>query len=335
MSPNDPIENLVKKLRYRTSPEARDRVLRKAYGALDEMEPATPAPGRPHIWRMNMKTQTRKLALVAAAILIVLGGVTLWPSGSPETGPWWSGSPAAWGQGISASLDNVQALVYREGYVFVGDYGSTHVSGSWSRWYKAAAGQRKDQFYNDSLVSTMWEMPAGDDSVLRYDVSFEYQCYTVETYESGSTASDPVDVLRFYVSLLDKADRVLDTKTFEGKECVGFEISAAKYGNNPAGWIDRIWFDTETKLPVRIEQHGRPVTDRPDRTFTFVQDEFEYYVDVPAEKFEPQIPEGFVNTHPDNIRPARELLRPAHPIRFSPRRLLLQAIGPPSPGCAT
>jgi len=307
MSPNDPMEDFVKKLGYRLSPDVRDRVLGKAYGALDEMETATPAPSRPRIWRKTMHTQTGRFALAAAAILIVLGGITFRPPGSIEGGPWWSAPPAAWGQGISASLDQVQALIYREGYVFVGDYGSTHVSGNWSRWYKAAGGQRKDKYYDENLVSTMWEVPETDGSVLRYDVSFEYQCYTVQTYESGSSGSDPVDMLRFYVRLLDKADRVLGAKTFEGKECIGFEISAAKYGNNPDSWIDRIWFDTETKLPVRIERHGRPVTGHPEQTFTFVQDEFEYYVDVPVESFEPQIPEGFANTHPDNIRAARDL----------------------------
>ena len=296
MNSTDPAEDLVRQLRYEVRPEAQNRILAKACGAMDAMK-----------WRITMSTKTGKFALAAAAILIVLGGITLWPSGDPKTGQWWLGPPAAWGQLITESLDKVQALVYREGYVFVGDYGSTHISGNWSRWYKTAKRRRQDKFYGDNLVSTMWEVPEGVGSVLRYDVSFEHQCYTVETYPSGATVSDPVDMLRFYVALLDKADRVLGAKTFEGKDCVGFEISAAKYGNNPTSWTDRIWFDTETKLPVRIERHGRPVTDHPEQTFTFVQDEFAYYVEVPVERFEPRIPEGFVNTHPDNIRAAREL----------------------------
>ncbi len=106
-----------------------------------------------------MHTKTGKLALAAAAILIVLGGITLWPSANPETGQWWLGPPAAWGQLIAESLGKVQALVYREGYVFVGDYGSTHISGNWSRWYKTPEKQRRDKFYDDTLVSTMWEGP--------------------------------------------------------------------------------------------------------------------------------------------------------------------------------
>lgn len=254
-----------------------------------------------------MYTKTGRYALAAAVILIVLGGITLWPSGDGETGQWWLGPPAAWGQFITESLDTIQALVYREGYVFVGDYGSTHVSGNWSRWYNTPERRRRDKYYDDVLVSTMWEEPQEPGFVRRYDVSFEYECYTVETYESSPSPTDPVEMLRFYVKLLDRADRSLGAKTVEGRKCTGFEVSASKYGDNPAGWVDRVWFDTETRLPVRIEYHGRPVTDHPEKTFTFVRDEFEYYVDVPAERFEPQIPEGFANAHPDTVRTAREL----------------------------
>ena len=307
MSATDPMENLVRKLRYEARPEVQDRILEKASGAMAKTHISAPASDRSRLWRTTMKTKTSRLALAAAAILIVLAGITLWPARHPQTGQWWLGPPAAWGQHITASLDKIQALVYREGYVFVGDYGTTHVSGNWSRWYKTPHRQRRDTFYKDALVSTMWEVPEDVGSVCRYDVSFEYECYTVRTYESGWPSSDPVEMLRFYVGLLHQADRVLGTGIFEDKECVGFEISASKYGDNPKEWIDRIWFDTATGLPVRIEQHGRPITDHPEQTFTFVQNEFEYYVDVPAEDFEPQIPEGFANTHPDNIRAEREL----------------------------
>lgn len=253
-----------------------------------------------------MNTRTTRFALAAAVILIVLGGFTFWPAGHAGKDQWWRGSPAVWGREITASLNQVKALIYREGYVFVANYGSTHTSGNWSRWYKAADRRRRDTYYKDTLVSTMWEVPEGAGAVRRYDISHEERCYTVKTYESGAQGSDPVEILRFYVRLLDKADRILDPETFEGKECVGFEISASTYGSNPKEWIDRIWLGKENGLPVRIEQHGRPVTDHPEMTSTLVQDHFQYCVEMPAEEFEPQIPEGFVNAHPDTIRKARE-----------------------------
>ena len=59
---------------------------------------------------------------------------------------------------------------------------------------------------------------------------------------------------------MDNADKLLGEKIIEERDCVGFEISASKYGSNPDEWVDRIWFDIETKLPVLIEQErGYPL----------------------------------------------------------------------------
>jgi len=306
MKTNDPLENMLRKLRYQAADERRQETLAKIFHEMDESREQSPAPHRRPIWRLTINTHSGRFALAAAVILIVLGGITFWPFGVGKDGRWWLAPPAAWGREIAESLRKVNVLIYREGYVFVADYGSTHISGNWSRWYKAADRQRHDTYYNDTLVSTKWEVPDDSGFLFTCDVSYELQCYTTHTSTSPQPVSDPVGMLRFYVNLLDKADRVLNAETFEGKECIGFEVSAAKYGDNPKEWTDRIWFDKETRLPVRIEYHGRPLTDHPEETLTHVQDQFQYASEVPVDTFQPRIPEGFVNAHPDTIRKARE-----------------------------
>lgn len=42
------------------------------------------------------------------------------------------------------------------------------------------------------------------------------------------------------VSRISRADRLLGTQTIDGHECVGFEIRASQYGDNPDTWLDRI-----------------------------------------------------------------------------------------------
>jgi hypothetical protein len=281
---------------------AKQAVLQKVRS--DDMEqPTGGIAGLEYAWRTIMSSRAIKLAAAAVIVVAILGVLTLGPGG-PGNGKWWL-VPSAAAKEITDSLDKIEALVYRQQFVFVRPYGSTHVSGNWQKCYQARDMSRKDTYYDDELVGIQYNLPDGNDTT-RYDVSFEYQCYTVEQYEGGARGRDPVELLRFYVGLLDKADRVLGTEIFEGRKCVGFEISAGKYGDNPKEWTDRIWFDVETKLPVRIEKHGRPVTDHPEQTFTFIQDQFEYYVQLPVDMFAPQIPEGFANTHPDNIRAQRE-----------------------------
>ena len=234
MSSNDPMESMLRRLRYQAAAERRERTLQNISHAMDEFQEQAPALRRVQIGRMTMKTRMVRFALAAAVILVVLGGLSLWPSGGGGR-EWWLAPPAAWGREITETLKSISALTYREGYVFVGDYGSTHISGNWTRYYKATDRQRSDRFYKDTLVDTTWEVPDQSGSTFRCSVSYEFQCYTTKMDSSPRPTADPVDMLRFYVNLLDKADRVLDSETFEGKECVGFEISAAKYGNNPPG----------------------------------------------------------------------------------------------------
>jgi outer membrane lipoprotein-sorting protein len=112
--------------------------------------------------------------------------------------------------------------------------------------------------------------------------------------------------MQWYVGLLDRADRILDPQVFDGRECVGFEVSSATYGDNPEGRFDRIWFDVETRLPARIERHGISLDFDAGRTLVLIHDQFEYYAQVPADLFVPTIPDGFINAHPDEVRAQRD-----------------------------
>ena len=287
-----------------------------------ESEQNQPSP-RPNaglelIWRTIMYSKTMKLAAAAVIAMVVLGGITFWPGGSPQNSKWWLGPPAAWGQEIMAELKKIEALVYRDQAVFVGRYGSTHVSGTWSRNYEAKDRSRQDRYYestdedtygdsnpNSVLQHVTYKVSDGQD-LIQYDVSYEYQCYTIRTNEGGAYQRDPIKRLQSYVNQLDEAGRILDTAVFEDKECVGFEVSTTWSGDEPTRGVDRIWFDVQTKLPVRIEKHGLPITGRPGETFTFIQDQFEYYAQVPAEMFEPEIPDGFINAKPGEVHAAKE-----------------------------
>lgn len=316
MRPNDFMEEMLGKLRYQTTAESRRRTLQNITDALDESQKTLSAAGRPQRRRLTLNTRPGRLALAAAVILIVLGGVTFWPSGSDPGGQWWLGPPAALSAEILDSmesaigpLEKVSVLAFRERVAFVGKFGSTHISATQRRVYRGDGLRRRDRYYGDDrLDQTEWWISEGNDLVYT-SVSYEHQCYGTDRHEGQAYDQDPVaEHITSYVGLLDRADRLLEMREFEGRKCVGFEISADAYGNNPPEWVDRIWFDTETKLPVRIEHHGWPVTDHPEQTFTHIQDQFEYHAEVPAEMFAPVIPEGFVDAHPDEIRRQREKL---------------------------
>jgi outer membrane lipoprotein-sorting protein len=258
------------------------------------------------LWRTIMKSRIPKLAAAAAITIIVLGGITFWTDSSPDNGKWWLGPSAAWGQEIMDSLEKIEALVYRQRSASVRDFGPIQMRRGWERRYNAKDRYRRDR-YDDgkNIANIQWIIPDGED-FLMVEVSLEYKCYFERKNERYGFIPNPVEELGRYARFLDRADRILGTREFEGRECIGFELSAGKYGDNPDGRFDRIWFDLKTKLPMRIERHGIPYSFDAGDTMTIIHDQFEYYAKVPVDLFEPQIPEGFIFGHPDEIRAARE-----------------------------
>jgi len=246
-----------------------------------------------------------KLAAAAVIIIIVLSGVTFWPSGSSGKGKWWLGPPAAWGQEILEALDTIKGVSCREQTILVMADGSKHISSTWNMFYVSHNSYRRDIYDGDVLREIQWYVPDGNDTI-HHSVRFDLESYFIHRGKGSFGNRDPVERIRFYVKLVGKADKVLGEKVIEDLNCIGFEISASKYGDNPEEWVDRIWFDVETKLTVCIEKHGRPVTDHPEMTLTTIQDQFDYNPELPADTFIPEIPEGFINAHPDEIRAASE-----------------------------
>ena len=302
MTSNDSLKSMLQNLRYERTADRRQRTLQNIFEALIESKEPTPTASRPGIWRLTMNTRTRKLALAAAAIFIVLGGVTFWPSGNGETGQWWLGSSAAWGQEVLARLDTIKAVSCRERTILVAADGSEHMSSTWDIFYVSSDSYRRDIYDGDVLREIQWYVPDGQDMVQHY-VRFDLGCYGATRHTGSFGVQDPVERMRSHVRREDRANRFLGEEFIECRECVGFEISAASYGDNPETWVDRIWFDKETRLPVRMERSGRPVTGRPEETFTTVLDQFIYNGQLPADTFIPsKSPAGFINAHPDDLR---------------------------------
>lgn len=255
-----------------------------------------------------MKSRISKLAFAAVIAIVVLGGVTFWPGGHPENDKWWLGSPAAWGQEILAALETVKGVTCRERTIWVEADGSRHTSSTWDTFYISSDSYRRDIYDGDVLREIQWYVPEGDGTLFQ-SIRFDLKSYFSHSGEGNIGDRDPVDRIRFYLRYLDEADKLLGEKVIEDRNCVDFEISSSKYGSNPEQWLDRIWFDVETKLPVMIE-HDRPCprdkSQEDYRPHINVRDQFDYNPELPADTFVPWIPEGYIHAHPDDVEAARE-----------------------------
>jgi len=275
---------------------------RIAFGnMLDEQSKSKPSkPGSGSgMWRIIMKSKITKFAAAAAIIIIVLGSINFWTNDSGN-GDWWLGSPAAWGQEITRAIETIEGVSCREQIFHVTKDGTKHLSSTWNVLYFSKDSYRRDIYDGDTLREIQWYVPDGD-TMLQHSIRFDLESYFVHRHQGSFGVQDPIDRLRFYVQFLDRAEQLLGTKEIENTNCVGFEIKASQYGDNPEHWVDQIWFDVETKLPVVIERHGRPVTDHPEITITTVQENFNYNDELPGDTFEPYVPDGYIFGHPDEI----------------------------------
>lgn len=305
MRSNDSMESMLRKLRYQATAERRERTLQNIFHAMDESQERVPAPRRVRIGRMTVNTQITKFALAAAVILLVLGGLGLWLPGLGPDSPWWMGAPAAWGQEILHSLDQTEAVVYRQRVGYASDYGPPRMSQGYEIRFNAKGRYRRDRYDNGvDLANVQWVV-ADSNGLHMTEVSHEYRCYFERENEGYGFVEDIMGRMQSYVQLLDRADRILQTEVFEGRECVGFEVHTRR-GDGPQGPFHRIWFDVQTRLPARIESHLVNVRFDAGGTLILIHDQFQYYAQVPVDLFTPQIPAGYVHAHPDDVRAAQD-----------------------------
>jgi outer membrane lipoprotein-sorting protein len=269
-----------------------------AFAALGQSDRTESAAKQPEMWRIIMKNRITKYATAAVIVMALLGGISFWPEGSSE---WWLGPPKVWAQEIIESLDRVQAVVYRQWTFKVNDFGPDTVGSLWEKRYAAKDAYRRE-LHDDAnnIVNVQWTVPEAE-GFAKYQLWPEDKCYTQEPEKCPPFYDNVMGSLRRWVSFMDRANRILGTRDFEGHQCVGFEVAPGTYDGFLVGEPFHIWFDVDTKMPVRIERYGLRGEYSPSTTLTIIHDHFEYYAEVPADIFNPDIPEGFVNAHPDDI----------------------------------
>ena len=211
----------------------------------------------------------------------MLGGITFWPFVG-KNGKWTGGSLTAFAQELLTTLDTIKAVTCHEQTLVVSADGTQLSTDTWDRFYVSSDSYRRDIYDGNTLREIQLYVPDGGDMTMHY-IRYDLKCYGVLRHTGSFGSQDPVTRIRRYAELLDKADRFLGEQVVDGRKCVGFEISAGKYGSNPETWLDHVWFDEETRLPVRIEKSGRPVTGDASRTFTTIQDQFDYAPQLPPD----------------------------------------------------
>ncbi len=286
------MQKVVAEFHVQPRPEMQSKVLEDAFEMQRNQEPQS-IPGI-FRWRTLMKSRIPKYAAAVVMVMVILLGINLFNGSMGRTS-------MVWAEEIRSALATIQGVSCCERTIFVNADGSQHPSSTWDVLYYSPDSYRRDIYDGETLREIQWYVPDGD-GMLQYSIRYDLGSYFVERHSGSFGTQNPMDQVRFYLQYLDRTAKLLGTKPIDGADCMGFAIPASTYGDNPEPWIDEIWFDVESKLPVVIEQQGRPVTDHPEITFTTIQNEFRYNDELPGDTFTPSIPGGYILGHPDEIQ---------------------------------
>jgi hypothetical protein len=219
-------------------------------------------------------------------------------------------STAAFAEQALAALERAKAdgVTVQERTDVVMRDGSRHTSTTSYVFYVGRDSYRRDIHDGDKLREIQWYTPKGE-GMLQTSVQYDTNTYARQNHAGRYGDEQPISRLSLITRFIGDADRRLDPMMIKGRQCPGFEIHANKYGDNPSDWVDRIWFDPETKLPARIELE-RPRTEKEFKAFITVQERFDWHPDLAADVFVPKIPDGFTRREEKsdtiNRRPARQ-----------------------------
>jgi outer membrane lipoprotein-sorting protein len=265
MRPAENIEKLIKKLRYKTSADAHDRVLGNVLEALDEHEKRKSGVIKPEIWRTIMNSRTTKFAAAAAIIIAVLIGLHY------LVGPI-AGTSTVFAD-VAEQLHKARTLLYTVTT-------STAVEGMPDMRMEIAF---KEPGYMrmtmpGGYISVMDCIQGKALSIIPERKQFIEMDMSNLPDDVGRRQFDAIERLR---TLPQRADEVLGERVMDGRTVQGFRV-------NEEGAINTVWIDPQTRGLVLVE---REFVNAPGMSATMT--DFRFDVELDDSLFSLMPPDGY------------------------------------------
>ena len=264
MRPAEEIDKLIKKLSYKASAETHERVFGNVMRALDESEKQKTGAAAPDIWRTIMKSPVTKLA--AAAVIIASVAVGMYFLGVPT-------ESVAWADVVRPILTANTVVFNVEGENIpttrIMNMGTLQV--------------RCEVLSEDGKAAHVVVVDYDDDALQMLTlIPKQKRAVRINLEDLPDKPENILEELRNVVKEIqnnpDVSVEQLGEKEIDGRVVTGF------WAKNPDGEVT-VWADTETALPVRIEQTWRQMQ--------FVYTDFQFDIEMDESLFSMEIPEGY------------------------------------------
>jgi hypothetical protein len=288
--PTEKVYELMNRLRVTPRPEYDERVHGGIAKAIAELKGTPTAVQQPSIWRIVMQSRIVKVAavvMVGAAVLIGLNVID-------------TGSSVVWGN-VFQNVKESAAFAYHMKLSMVGvpEPQSTMEIQSDIR-VSTDLGIHIVSYMNGALYSQSYaSFPEQVGfTLLPQKKVYLRQTMTSDTLEKmGEQHGDPREmVARFMEYPHTKLGRsVIDGVEVEGIECRDPRVGAGIFGGVAGQTIDnlvgRLWADTRTNLPVRLEIEVFSANGR--KAAEMVQADYDWAPRIDPAEFKPVIPEDY------------------------------------------
>jgi outer membrane lipoprotein-sorting protein len=283
MKPVEKIERLIKKGRYKATPEAYDRILDSFLQAVDSYEKQKSALTEPNIWRIIMKNPVTKLAVAAVIVVAVLAGVF------------------QFGNRINmesvAFADVFRPLLTAETGTFNMTIDVVSAGLDWIDCKGEPVQTIEVMFAGPSL--TRWDVPTGEVLVANMQAGkvmillpAKKEAVFMQVGQPGVTPKNNRfnkllalrPLIRYALEKNPDSVQFLGERQIEGVTVIGYHLA----GPDHHGEIT-VWADPETRLPIRIEQ-SMYIENRKE---TAVITGIEYNVELDESLISVGLPEGY------------------------------------------
>ena len=281
-SEND-IKKLIKNREYQIDDASRDRILAGALAELDKRRAA--GDGKSTNFFISMlRNRSVQLAAVASVIFAIIVGAELFES------PVSICSLAV--AEVNENLEHSNDFTYRhQQQIF---YGGDEYSGPTETvlYVSGDYGIRFGTYSNGKATERTFVLPAEKVmiTVMPEDKQYKRNELSEQTVKQVQEEKDPRELIRQFLS---SNYRDLGCANIGGVEARGIEVrNPAFLLNSMEDVVGRLWVNSKTQLPVRMEIEG--IDKSIMKRVQIVTDEFRWGAKFQKEQFGPFIPEDYV-----------------------------------------
>ena len=264
MRPADKTRQFIKNASIKSNPEVNEAVLKELLNELDQSKSKPCAAREPNIWRTIMKSPITKIATAAVILVSVVAGIYF--LGVPT-------ESVAWADVVRPILTANTVVFNVEGENIpttrIMNMGTLQV--------------RCEVLSEDGKAAHVVVVDYDDDALQMLTlIPKQKRAVRINLEDLPDKPENILEELRNVVKEIqnnpDVSVEQLGEKEIDGRVVTGF------WAKNPDGEVT-VWADTETALPVRIEQTWRQMQ--------FVYTDFQFDIEMDESLFSMEIPEGY------------------------------------------